>query len=62
MDVKTGFFYLFSVVLYAGLPVITARNPACRVALILAFSQAAGLWMLLKTSSSIALVLGLWGQ
>ena len=44
MDAKTGFFYLFSVVLlYAAFRVITARNPVHAVLhLILAFSQAAG--------------------
>lgn len=50
MDAKTGFFYLFSVVLlFAAFRVVTARNPVHAVlSLILAFSQAAGLWMLLK--------------
>ena len=50
MDAKTGFFYLFSVVLlFASLRVITARNPVHAVLnLILAFSQAAGIWLLLK--------------
>ena len=60
MDVKTGFFYLFSVVLlYAAFRVITARNPVHAVLhLILAFSQAAGLWLLLKAEFlAIALVL-----
>jgi hypothetical protein len=44
MDAKTGFFYLFSVVLlFAAFRVITARNPVHAVLyLILAFSQAAG--------------------
>ncbi len=60
MDVKTGFFYLFSVVLlYAAFRVITARNPVHAVLhLILAFSQAAGVWLLLKAEFlAIALVL-----
>ncbi|QJY32545.1 NADH-quinone oxidoreductase subunit J [Diaphorobacter sp. JS3050] len=50
MDAKTGFFYLFAVVLlYAAFRVITARNPVHAVLhLILAFSQAAGIWLLLK--------------
>ena len=60
MDVTTGFFYLFSVVLlYAAFRVITARNPVHAVLyLILAFSQAAGVWLLLKAEFlAIALVL-----
>ena len=58
MDVKTGFFYLFSVVLlYAAFRVITARNPVHAVLhLILAFSQAAGVWLLLK-AEFLAIVL-----
>lgn len=50
MDVKTGFFYLFSVVLlFASFRVITARNPVHAVLfLMLAFSQASGLWLLLQ--------------
>lgn len=50
MDATTGFFYLFSVVLlFAAFRVVTARNPVHAVLnLILAFSQAAGIWMLLK--------------
>jgi NADH-quinone oxidoreductase subunit J len=50
MDATTGFFYLFSVVLlYSAFRVITARNPVHAVLhLILAFSQAAGIWLLLK--------------
>lgn len=58
MDVKTGFFYLFAVVLlYAALRVITARNPVHAVLhLILAFSQAAGIWLLLK-AEFLAIVL-----
>ena len=50
MDVKTGFFYLFSVVLlFAAFRVITARNPVHAVLyLMLAFSQASAVWLLLK--------------
>ena len=50
MDYQTGFFYLFSaVLLFAGYRVITARNPVHAVLfLMLAFSQAAALWLLLK--------------
>ena len=60
MDVKTGFFYLFSVVLlFAAFRVITARNPVHAVLfLMLAFSQASGLWLLLKAEFlAITLVL-----
>lgn len=58
MDVTTGFFYLFSVVLlYAAFRVITAQNPVHAVLhLILAFSQAAGIWLLLK-AEFLAIVL-----
>lgn len=58
MDVKTGFFYLFSVVLlYAAFRVITARNPVHAVLhLMLAFSQASGLWFLLR-AEFLAIVL-----
>ncbi len=58
MDAKTGFFYLFSVVLlYAAFRVITARNPVHAVLhLMLAFSQASGLWLLLK-AEFLAIVL-----
>lgn len=50
MDVTTAFFYLFALVmLYAAFRVITARNPVHAVLfLMLAFSQAAGIWLLLK--------------
>jgi NADH-quinone oxidoreductase subunit J len=50
MDYLTGFFYLFSaVMLFAAYRVITARNPVHAVLyLMLAFSQAAALWLLLK--------------
>jgi NADH-quinone oxidoreductase subunit J len=60
MDVKTGFFYLFSVVLlFAAFRVITARNPVHAVLyLMLAFSQAAAVWLLLKAEFlAITLVL-----
>ncbi|BEU97545.1 NADH-quinone oxidoreductase subunit J [Acidovorax sp. DW039] len=60
MDAKTGFFYLFSVVLlFAAFRVITARNPVHAVLyLILAFSQASAVWLLLKAEFlAIALVL-----
>ena len=58
MDAKTGFFYLFSVVLlYATFRVITARNPVHAVLhLMLAFSQAAGVWLLLE-AEFLAIVL-----
>jgi len=58
MDAKTGFFYLFSVVLlYAAFRVITARNPVHAVLhLMLAFSQAAGVWLLLR-AEFLAIVL-----
>jgi NADH-quinone oxidoreductase subunit J len=50
MDYQTGFFYLFAaLLLFAGFRVITARNPVHAVLfLMLAFSQAAALWLLLK--------------
>ncbi len=50
MDYQTGFFYLFAaVLLYAAYRVVTARNPVHAVLhLMLAFSQAAALWLLLK--------------
>lgn len=60
MDVKTGFFYVFSaVLLFASFRVITARNPVHAVLyLVLAFFQAAMVWMLLKAEFlSITLVL-----
>ena len=58
MDAKTGFFYLLSVVLlFAAFRVITARNPVHAVLhLILAFSQAAAIWLLLK-AEFLAIVL-----
>jgi NADH-quinone oxidoreductase subunit J len=60
MDVKTGFFYLFStVLLFAAFRVITARNPVHAVLyLMLAFSQAAAVWLLLRAEFlAITLVL-----
>lgn len=50
MDYQTGFFYLFAtVLLFAAFRVITARNPVHAVLyLMLSFSQAAALWLLLK--------------
>jgi NADH-quinone oxidoreductase subunit J len=60
MDVKTGFFYIFSVVLlFAAFRVITARNPVHAVLyLMLAFSQAAAVWLLLQAEFlAITLVL-----
>ncbi len=58
MDAQAGFFYLFSaVLLYAAFRVITARNPVHAVLhLILAFSQAAGVWLLLR-AEFLAIVL-----
>lgn len=60
MDVKTGLFYVFSTVLLgAAFRVITARNPVHAVLfLVLAFFQAAMVWMLLKVEFlAISLVL-----
>ncbi|HEX5390720.1 MAG TPA: NADH-quinone oxidoreductase subunit J [Burkholderiaceae bacterium] len=60
MDVTTGFFYFFSaVLLFAAFRVVTARNPVHAVLyLMLAFSQAAAVWMLLKAEFlAITLVL-----
>jgi len=50
MDYQAGFFYFFAaVLLFAGLRVVTARNPVHAVLyLMLAFSQAAAIWLLLK--------------
>jgi len=50
MDYQTGFFYLFAfVLLFAAFRVVTARNPVHAVLyLMLAFSQASGLWLLLQ--------------
>lgn len=60
MDVKTGFFYLFSVVLlFSAFRVVTARNPVHAVLfLMLAFSQASAVWLLLNAEFlAITLVL-----
>jgi NADH-quinone oxidoreductase subunit J len=60
MDVRTGLFYLFSVVLlFAAFRVITARNPVyAALFLVLTFFQAAGIWILLKAEFlAISLVL-----
>lgn len=58
MDVKTGFFYLFSIVLlFAAFRVVTARNPVHAVLyLMLAFSQASAVWLLLQ-AEFLAIVL-----
>jgi len=58
MDVKTGFFYLFSLVLlFAAFRVITVRNPVHAVLyLMLAFSQASAVWLLLQ-AEFLAIVL-----
>jgi NADH-quinone oxidoreductase subunit J len=60
MSVKTGLFYVFSLVLlFAAFRVITARNPVhAALYLVLAFFQAAMVWMLLKAEFlAITLVL-----
>jgi NADH-quinone oxidoreductase subunit J len=60
MDIVTGFFYLFAaVLLFAAFRVITARNPVYAVLyLVLAFSQAAAIWLLLRAEFlAISLVL-----
>ena len=59
MDVHTGFFYLFSLVLlFAAFRVVTARNPVHVLYLMLAFSQASGVWFLLQAEFlAITLVL-----
>ena len=60
MDVRTGLFYLFSLVLlFAAFRVITARNPVyAAFYLVLAFFQAAAVWILLKAEFlAISLVL-----
>ncbi|MDE2606554.1 MAG: NADH-quinone oxidoreductase subunit J [Burkholderiales bacterium] len=60
MDVRTGLFYLFSLVLlFAAFRVITARNPVyAALFLVLTFFQAAGIWLLLKAEFlAISLVL-----
>ena len=60
MDVKTGFFYVFAILLLlSAFRVITARNPVHAVLfLVLAFFQASGIWILLKAEFlAISLVL-----
>jgi NADH-quinone oxidoreductase subunit J len=60
MDIRAGFFYLFSaLLLFASFRVITARNPVfAALFLVLAFFQAAAIWMLLKAEFlAVALVL-----
>ena len=60
MDFSTVFFWFFSVVLlFSAFRVVTARNPVHAVLfLMLAFSQAAGLWLLLRAEFlAITLVL-----
>ncbi len=60
MDVKTLFFIMFAaLMLFAAFRVITARNPVhAALYLVLAFFQAAGIWILLKAEFlAIALVL-----
>lgn len=50
MDYQIGFFYLFScVLLFAAFRVVTAQNPVHAVLyLMLSFSQAAAIWLILK--------------
>ncbi|AMO21940.1 NADH-quinone oxidoreductase subunit J [Ramlibacter solisilvae] len=60
MDIRTGFFYLFSaVLLFAAFRVITARNPVhAALFLVLAFFQASAVWLLLRAEFlAISLVL-----
>ena len=60
MDAKTGLFYVFAgVLLFAAFKVITARNPVhAALYLVLAFFQAAAVWILLKAEFlAITLVL-----
>jgi NADH-quinone oxidoreductase subunit J len=60
MDAQTGLFYLFAaVLLFAAFRVITARNPVhAALYLVLAFFQAAAVWILLKAEFlAITLVL-----
>jgi len=60
MDAKTGLFYVFAaLMLFAAFKVITARNPVhAALYLVLAFFQAAAIWILLKAEFlAIALVL-----
>jgi NADH-quinone oxidoreductase subunit J len=60
MDAKTILFYIFAaIIVVAALRVVTARNPVhSALFLVLAFFNAAGVWMLLKAEFlSITLVL-----
>jgi NADH-quinone oxidoreductase subunit J len=60
MDAKTGLFYVFAaLLLFAAFRVITARNPVhAALYLVLAFFQAAAVWILLKAEFlAITLVL-----
>ena len=60
MDVKSGLFYVFSaLLLFAAFRVITARNPVyAALYLVLAFFQAAAVWILLKAEFlAVSLVL-----
>ena len=60
MDATTGLFYVFAaVLLFAAFRVITARNPVhAALFLVLAFFQAAAIWLLLKAEFlAITLVL-----
>ncbi|MBC7608604.1 MAG: NADH-quinone oxidoreductase subunit J [Polaromonas sp.] len=60
MDAKTGLFYVFAaLMLFAASKVITARNPVhAALYLVLAFFQAAAIWILLKAEFlAITLVL-----
>lgn len=60
MNIQTGFFYVFAfVLLYAAFRVVTARNTVHAVLhLMLAFSQASALWLMLQAEFlAIALVL-----
>ena len=60
MDATTGLFYVFAaLLLFAAFRVITARNPVhAALYLVLAFFQAAAIWILLKAEFlAIALVL-----
>ena len=60
MDIRSGFFFLFSaVLLFAAFRVITARNPVyAALYLVLAFFQASAIWLLLRAEFlAISLVL-----
>ena len=60
MDARTGLFYVFAaVLLFGAFRVITARNPVhAALYLVLAFFQAAAIWLLLKAEFlAITLVL-----